>query len=109
MGKILSLTGHNDVNELCNQLKSKLQSLNASDEAKIVIDDCILIADTLNQAHRAEYKRICNRFDKEVYGDIMCTKRGSSSEVESIGVDGLKTIVFEEMGFNADDRLELNQ
>lgn len=72
-------------------------------------DDPIILAllDSLLNARKQTYQNICVVIDNEICGDIFQIQHGQSDIVLSVGTDGIKNILFEQMGFTPDDALEM--
>lgn len=66
------------------------------------------LLDMLAEAKKDTYRRIAAAIDNEITGDIFQVKYGGKSDsIVAVGTDGIKNIVFREMGFGPDDMLEL--
>ena len=64
----------------------------------------------LTEARRETYKRIAARLDRDITGEIFQVQRGrkpGQTSVIAVGTDGVKNIVFDEMGFGPEDVLSL--
>ena len=113
MGKDLKSLDNKNVSELCNLLVAGIhsleQKLNNNEDYASTLQDCKQIASKLDAAHKLEYSKISNRLNNEIYGDIIRLNPNVNTEVQETGIDSVKTIIFNEMGFPAYERDELEQ
>lgn len=115
MSKNLKSTENKNVTELCNQLVAEFQELknsianNDNYASNEILQTCEEIVKQLDAAHKMEYKRISSKLSSEIFGDIIRLNPNSKTDVQETGIDSVKTIVFNEMGFNAHERIKLEQ
>ena len=98
MSKILKTSETTNVSDLLDILRGNLSALHVPEQDQLKLSQCIDIVNDIRHAHEREFERIARRLDNEICGDIIRTNPNSQSDVLDVGVDGIKTIVAQEMG-----------